>query len=103
MLLARIHVTLAPDLECAGVLDSGLVVQIEGVENQRLVLRVKNPAKRFSGPAAAVDVKNIGNIELTGPHQFANVAIRGKKLLVVLESALLVTRGSSQFIDLRFE
>src|SRR6202007_1474597 len=46
--------TLAPDLEGAGVYDSGLPVEIERVENERLSLGIEHTAKRFLGAAAAI-------------------------------------------------
>ena len=100
-LLFRLIISLPPDLEDAGVLHTGLVIEIKGVKNQRLVLRIKHATVRFAGSAAAIHIEDVGNVELSSAHQFANVAVRCQVLLVVTQLALLVVGSSCQFVDSR--
>src|ERR1700722_1561118 len=57
---AEFRVFLPPDLEDAGVLYSGLMIEVEGVEDQRLILRVEDAAEGLAGAAAAVYIEYAG-------------------------------------------
>jgi hypothetical protein len=64
--LVRFRIFAASHLENARVLYSRLVIKVKSVEDQRLVLRVKNPPVGLAGPTAAIYIENIGDIELAG-------------------------------------
>ena len=80
-----------PSLKGAGVLNSGLRIQIIGVEDQPLALGVKNPAIGFgrlpiTGDVVYfgnIDVVYFGNIKVAGAHQFSDVAIMLEKVLIL--------------------
>src|SRR6266576_610659 len=48
---------LAPYLECIGIDEPTLSVEVERIENERLALRIKDPAKRFLRAAAAINIE----------------------------------------------
>jgi len=56
--------------------DSGLVIEIEGIEDERLALGVEDAAKGLAGTAYAVYVEDVGDVELARAHQFADIAGR---------------------------
>ena len=49
ILLARFGISLSPDLESAGILDAGFVIEIERIEDQGLVLRVETRGRTACG------------------------------------------------------
>src|SRR3981081_3162386 len=100
---SKLRISFSPNLEGAGVRAARLVIEIKGIKNQRLVLRIEHAAKRFTGTAAAIHVKDIGDIKLARSHQFANVAIGRQELLVVSQTALLIAVAGCKFLDLRFQ
>src|ERR1700676_150964 len=73
--LARLGISLSPDLESACTLDAGLVIEVKSVKDQRFALSVKDTAKGLAGAAATVHIKDIRNIKLSCSHQFANVTV----------------------------
>src|ERR1700686_4241327 len=99
----KLGVFLPPYLEGTGVLDSGLAIEIKGVEDERFVLRVKHAAKSLTGAASAVDIEYVGDIQLARAHEFANVAVGGQILFVIFELAVLIASSGGKLIDLRFQ
>src|SRR6266568_607613 len=84
------RLTLAPDLECAGVLEARLAVQIKGVKNERFPFRVENTPVRLAGPAVARHVEYVCDVELPRAHQLANIAICREILSLIAQSPLLI-------------
>lgn len=58
--------------------------------------------KGLAGAAAAVHIKDVGDVKPSRPHQLPNITIRRKILLIVFEPAFLIAVGSGQLVDLRF-
>src|SRR5438093_11229793 len=85
-----------------GVLDTGLTIEIEGVEHERLALGIEDTTVGFARPAVARNVEDVGNIELSRPHELADVTIRGQVLLLVAQPALLVAVRARQYSVLTF-
>src|SRR5882724_5505329 len=63
-----VRTALAPCLIGAGILESSLFVEVEGVKNQRLSVRIKNSAKRLLCAAIRIDVEDVGDVEFASPH-----------------------------------
>ena len=58
MSLVRFRIFAASHLENDRVLYSRLVIKVKSVEDQRLVLRVRNPPLGHAGPTAAIDIED---------------------------------------------
>src|SRR5258708_11234212 len=67
------------------------------------LFRSKHTPKRFARAASAVDIEDVGDIQLPCAHEFANIAIGSQVLFVVFEPSLLIAGGGRKFIDLRFQ
>src|SRR5258708_37873030 len=82
----------SPNLEGlrARILESRLAIEVEGVKHERLALRVKDAAVGLARAAAAVDIVDIGDIELPRAHQLADIAVGREELLLTPEPALLI-------------
>ena len=83
ILLARFSISLSPDLESARILYAWFVIEIERIEDQGLVLCIENTAERLASAAATVDVKHVGDIQFARAHEFTNITIGRKILLIV--------------------
>ena len=81
---------LAPDLECAYVLEARLAIQIKGVKDERFAFRIENAPIRLMGPAVARHVKYVGDVEVTGSHQLTYIAICRQILILIADLSLLV-------------
>ena len=82
----------APRLEGTCTFQFGLLIQIVGIENQRLAPRIENPAIRLLGFARAGHVIDFRNIEIAGAHQFADIAVMAQEFIVLFESSLLLLK-----------
>ena len=101
VLLARFGVFLSPDLESAGILHSRLVIEIKSIKDQGLALGVEHAPKGLAGTAAAVHIKDVGDVKPSRTHQLPNITIGGKILLIILEPAFLISVGSAKLVDFR--
>src|SRR6266478_7807534 len=78
-----IRATSAPRLKGIRIRHPRLLVKIVGVENERLVLRKKYSAKGFFVFPIARNIVDFGEIEISSPHQFTNVAVGRQQLLLL--------------------
>jgi len=88
---------LAPGLKGAGFFHPRLPVEIEGVEQQRLSLRVEDAAEWFPCSAATVDIEDVSYIKIAGTHQVANVTVGRKELFGVFQPLLLLLADRCNF------
>src|SRR5205809_1002949 len=65
----------SPSLKC-GVLDAGLVVEIESVKNERAAFGIEDTTVGFARSAVARHVEHIGHVKLARTHELADVTIR---------------------------
>ena len=73
-----------PGLKRARVLNSGLCVQIESVEDQPLPLRVKDAAVRLVRSLPG-NVMNVRHIKVTSTHQLSNIPVMREQLLTLCD------------------
>src|SRR5437763_1844315 len=65
----------SPRLECSSFARSRLPVEIKGIEHQRLASCIEDAAKRFPCFSITINIEHVGNIEVSGAHQFAYILI----------------------------
>ncbi len=79
------------------------MIEIERIEDQGLVLCIENTAERLTCAAATVNVKHIGDVQFARAHEFTNITIGRKILLIIFQPTFLVAERDGKFIDLRLE
>src|SRR5579864_7453507 len=84
ILLVGLGISLSPNLESTGRLDTRLMVEIKGIKDQRFALGIEDTAKGLAGTATTVHIKDVRDVKLARAHQLANVTVGRKKLLIVL-------------------
>src|ERR1700683_5463371 len=90
----------APGLEGSRVPDSGLLVQVIGVEEQRFALGVEDAPARLLCRAVASHVIDFGDVEVPRTHQVTNVSIVGQKVVLLVDRLLAVAKLTVQIHDL---
>ena len=83
--------------------DPRLLIKVECIEQQRLSTREEDAAERLARAAMAIDIEDVGNIEITGAHEVTDIAIRCEVLLVVLDSPILFLVVGGEFADSRLK
>src|SRR5580693_10586926 len=78
----------APRLERAGTFQFGLLIQIVGIENQRLVSGIKDTTVRLPGFAGPGDVIDFRDIEIARTHYLAYVPVMAQEFIALLEGRL---------------
>src|SRR5262249_31842353 len=68
----------APGLKCVVCVQDALIVQLEGVKDQRFVLCVEDPSDGLPRPAFAIIVGNINDVQIAGSHDITDVPINGQ-------------------------
>jgi hypothetical protein len=90
----------APRLKGAGAFVFRLLVEIIGVENQRLSFGVEDPAIRFLRLPVTRNVIDLGNIKVPSPHEFADIPVVGKQFLLIANLLLQVAELTMELSDL---
>src|SRR5580700_1898297 len=98
--LAPIRPVLPPSLKRARRSDASLLIEIVGVEDERLSLGVEDTAVGFLRNPVASHVINLSDIEVPRPHQFSDVAVMGEQVLLFAEALLAVAKLRMKVVDL---
>src|ERR1700720_1766133 len=92
-----------PRLERADVLDSNLLIQIVSVKDQRLPFRIENAAIWFLRRSITRDVVYLRDVQVSRSHQIPNVAVVGKKFVLLVNRLFPIAKLARKVSDLRFE
>src|ERR1700730_10442918 len=92
-----------PGLERAGVLEAWLAIEVKGVKKKRFALCIEDAAEGHPRAAMAINIENVRNVKPSRHHQFADVAVGGKVLLIVYKPALLAAVRGGEYLDSGFK
>ena len=92
----------SPRLERAGTFQFGLLIQIVGIENQRLAPGIENTAIRLLGFAGASHVIDFRDVQVAGAHEFADIPVVAQEFIALFEGSLLLLKLTGKVVDLGF-
>src|SRR5712664_905559 len=101
--LLLVKTAAAPRLERARALVPRLLVEIIRVENERLSFGVEDPAIRFLRLPVPGNVIDLGNIEVPGSHQVADIPVVGEQFLLSAKLLFLIAKLAMKIPDLRLQ
>ena len=79
---------------------SDLLVEIIGIENQRLAPGIENATVRLFGFAGAGHVIDFRDVQIAGAHQFADIPVVGQEFISLFECSLLLLKLTGEIADL---
>lgn len=88
-------VTAAPRLESDRLFQTGLLIEIIAVKHQRLVFRIKDPAKRLVCFSILRDIVNICDVKISRSYQVSDLPIMRKEFFSSASSRSLSSRAAS--------
>ncbi len=100
--LLSIKTVAAPSLKCAGTLEPRLLVEIIRIEDQRLSFGIEDPTIGLLRLSVTRNVKYLGNIKVPSTHQFADIPVVGKQLLLLAKILFAVAKLSMKIPYLSF-
>src|SRR5437899_4614694 len=97
--LLLVETAAAPSLKGANVSVLRLLVEIIRVENQRLSPGVEHPAIGLLRLPIPRNVIDLGDVKVTGSHEFANISVMGQQFLLFAHFLLAVVRLTIKLAD----
>jgi hypothetical protein len=86
-------VAAAPRLEGHGLFQTGLLIQIVTVKDQRFIFGIKKSAKRLVCLPSLRDVVDIRDVKVSRPNQVSNLPVVREELFVEREHSVLLFKG----------
>lgn len=83
-ILHRSRLLLPPDVERESCILQSALIEIVGVEDERLAFGVENTPERPGLLAGRVGIDHVDNMEVAGPHEVADVAVSRQQLVLAL-------------------
>src|SRR5690348_12932014 len=94
---------MAPDLKDAGIANSGLLVEVKAIKNQRLALGVKHSSEGLAIASFAIDIDHVRNVELTRAHKLADVPVGPQELLLLRQSMVFFAKLCIELLYLEID
>ena len=101
--LLRVWAAPSPRLKGSSILQPSLLIQIIGVEDQRLSPRIKHPAVGLLGRPGFADIVHLSDIEIAGAHELANIPVVGEQFLLLVNCDFLLMQLLGERTDFGFE